>query len=293
MKSDAELDEHYKNASIKPVYKTSELTDRDQHYAVLSKSDTLPLLVMVHGAPGAWYGYLNLTDDSLLQKHFKIVAVDRLGYGKSGYGKEELSIETQALAIKKIIDKENTSKKKVYLLGRSYGAPITAWLAINYAEQFEKLVMVSPVIDPDKEKFYWFSDIGKSSLVQWMLPDLLNVATKEKFAHQQEMKKMLPKWENLCTPTYVLVGEEDGVADTANYSFAKKHITNCDAVFMKLKHTGHKITQEHPDLVIELLLQNSHNKNQTYIADNTKTTFGISTSTVHLKNDADVVTIKN
>jgi pimeloyl-ACP methyl ester carboxylesterase len=287
MKSDEELNEHYKNASVKPIYKTSELSDRKQHYAVLTKSDTLPLLLMVHGAPGAWYGYLNLTDDSLLQEHFKIVAVDRLGYGKSGYGKEELSIETQAMAIKKIIDKENTSNKKVYLLGRSYGAPITAWLAINYPEQFEKLVMVSPVIDPDKEKFYWFSDIGNSALVQWMLPDLLNVATKEKFAHQNEMKKMLPKWENLCTPTYVLVGEDDNVADTANYSFAKKHITNCTAVFMKLKHTGHRITQEQPALVKELLLQTTYCKDQPYMADNKASGKTISTApmqTTTLKN---------
>lgn len=267
MKSDSELAEHYKNSALKPVYKKSELSDRNQHYAVLSKSDTLPLLVMVHGAPGAWYGYLNLTDDSLLQEHFKIIAVDRLGYGKSGYGKEELSIETQAKAIKQIIDKENTSNKKVYLLGRSYGAPITAWLAINFPEQFEKLVMASPVIDPDKEKFYWFSDLGNSSLVQWMLPDLLNVATKEKFAHQKEMKIMLPKWENLCTPTYVLVGEDDNVADTANFSFAKKHITNCTAVFMKLQHTGHQITQHHPELIRELLLQTDHCRDQPYIAD--------------------------
>lgn len=268
IKSDAELAEHYRNSAVKPVYKKSELSDRNQHYAVLSKSDTLPLLVMVHGAPGAWYGYLNLTDDSVLQEHFKIVAVDRLGYGKSGYGKEELSIETQALAIKKIIDKENTSNKKVYLLGRSYGAPITAWLAIHNPEQFEKLVMVSPVIDPDKEKFYWFSDIGNSSLVQWMLPDLLNVATKEKFAHQKEMKMMLPEWEKLCTPTYVLVGEDDSVADTANYSFAKKHITNCTAVFMKLKGTGHRITQEQPALVKELLLHNPACQDKPFIADN-------------------------
>src|SRR4029078_1040844 len=129
IKTDAELEAHYRNAKVKPLYKESALSDRIQHYAVLSKSDTLPLLVMVHGAPGAWYGYLNLVDDSLLQEHFKIVAVDRLGYGKSGYGNEELSIKNQALAIKKIIEKENTTHKKVYLLGRSYGAPIAAWLA--------------------------------------------------------------------------------------------------------------------------------------------------------------------
>lgn len=255
--TDQELEEHYQNKNVKPTYKKSRFINREQHYAVLSKSDTLPLLVMVHGAPGAWYGYLNLTDDSLLQEHFKIVAVDRLGYGKSGYGKEELSVETQALAIKQIIDKENTTGKKVALLGRSYGAPITAWLAIHYPEKFEKLVMVSPVIDPEKEKFYWFSDIGNSKLVQWALPDMLNVATKEKFSHQEEMKKMLPQWKELCTPTYVLVGEDDAVADTANYSFARKHITNCPSVFLKIRNTGHQITRQQPELIKELLLSDT------------------------------------
>src|SRR4051812_730361 len=180
--TDKEIAEHYMGKKMKPVFRSSQFHDRKVHYAVMSKSDTLPLLVMIHGAPGAWYGYMNLTDDSLLQQNFKIVAVDRLGYGKSGYGKEELSIEMQALAIKSIIEKENTTHKKIYLLGRSYGAPIAAWLAINYPAQVEKLIMASPVIDPAKEKFYWFSELGKSPVVQWMLPDLFNVATREKFS---------------------------------------------------------------------------------------------------------------
>jgi pimeloyl-ACP methyl ester carboxylesterase len=256
--TDQELREHYQDKVVKPRYKESNFLDRKQHYAVLSKNDTLPLLVMIHGAPGAWYGYLNLTDDSLLQENFKIVAVDRLGYGKSGYGKEELSVQKQALAVKNIIERENTHHKKVYLVGRSYGAPIAAWLAINYPQTFEKLVLVSPVIDPDKEKFYWFSGIGNSQLVQWALPDLLNVATKEKFSHQKEMKLMANKWDKLYTPTYVLVGEDDAVADTANYSYAKNHITNCPAVFMKLKHTGHQITRQQPGLIKQLLLDKSN-----------------------------------
>jgi pimeloyl-ACP methyl ester carboxylesterase len=255
--TDKELEEHYQNKTIKPLYRQTSFLNRSIHYAVFSKSDTLPLLIFVHGAPGAWYGFMNLADDSLLQAHFKIVSVDRLGYGKSGYGKEELSTQLQALSIKNVIEKENKSKKKVYILGRSYGAPIAAWLAINYPQTFEKLVMISPVIDPEKEKFYWFSNIGRWRAVQWLLPDLLNVATKEKFAHPNEMKRMLPEWEKLYTPTYVLVGEEDQVADTANYTFAKAHIINCPAVFMKLKHTGHLITRQKPELIKDLLFNDT------------------------------------
>ena len=269
--NDKELDEHYLNKTIKPKYQSIEVDHRQVHYAVVSKSDTLPLLVMIHGAPGAWYGYMNLTDDSLLQEHFKMVAVDRLGYGHSGYGKAELSTEVQASAIESVIKKENTWGKKVYLIGRSYGAPIAAVIAMRRPDLIAKLVMVSPVIDPSKEKFYWFSNMGKWKVVQWFLPDMMNVATKEKFSHADEMRKLQNDWKELKTPTYVLVGENDDIADTANYTFARKNITNCSAMFMKLSNTGHLITYQHPDLIRTLLFEKNTCDLPPYVAERADT----------------------
>lgn len=253
--TDKELAEHYQNRAVKPVYKDIEFLGRQLHYVVMSHNDTLPLLVFVHGAPGAWYGYLNLLDDSLLQTRFKMVSLDRLGYGKSNYGKAELSVQMQSLEIKRIIEEENGTGKKVFLVGRSYGAPIAAWYAIHYPQNVEKLLMISPVIDPDKEKFYWFSDIGKWWLVQALLPDLLNVATQEKYSHSAEMRKMLPQWKRLYTPTYVITGASDNLADTANFSFAKRNLINCRGTFIKLANTGHQVTRQHPELIKEILLK--------------------------------------
>ncbi|MCW3078470.1 MAG: Alpha/beta hydrolase [Bacteroidetes bacterium] len=256
MQSDNELSDHYSSLTFKPTYRSVAFLKKKIHYAVISKNDTLPLLVFVHGAPGAWYGYMNLMDDTILQKKFKMIAVDRLGYGKSNYGEAETSTALQALSIKSIIEKENTSHQKVTLVGRSYGAPITAWLAINYPDKIEKLFMISPVIDPAKEKFYWFSGAGKWKPVQWLLPELLNVATAEKFAHEQQMEMMLPKWKSLYVPTVVVSGETDRIADTANFSFAKRHLINCDTTMMMLKNTGHLVTYERPAIIKALLLKN-------------------------------------
>jgi pimeloyl-ACP methyl ester carboxylesterase len=260
-KSDKDLSDHYKNITIKPSYKSLPFLKRKIHYAVVSKNDSLPLLVFVHGAPGAWYGYMNLMDDTLLQNKYKMVSVDRLGYGKSGYGNAELSIEKQALSIDAIIQKENTANKKVVLFGRSYGAPITALLAIEHPENIDRLYMISPVIDPEKEKFYWFSKAGTWKAVQWLLPEMLNVATAEKYAHQGEMKKMLPRWKDLCIPTTVITGETDHIADTANFTFAKRHLINCDTTLIKLKNTGHLVTMEQPELIKKLLLNPAKEKN--------------------------------
>ncbi len=256
-KADEKKSRINKKFSVKPVYRSLPFNAREIHYTVVSKSESLPLLVFVHGAPGAWRGYMNLLNDPALQSKYKMISVDRLGYGRSGYGNAELSTEQQALSIKSIIEKENTNKSKVTLFGRSYGAPITALLAINYPEHVSQLFMISPVIDPSKEKFFWFSEAGKWKAIQWLLPKKLNVATAEKFAHQYEMKMMIPKWKFLSTPTTVITGERDKIADTANFAFAKEHLTNCDTTLIKLKNVGHQITYKRPDLIRGLLLNES------------------------------------
>ena len=253
--TDKELEKHYENKNIKPGYHDAKFLGSTLHYAKICKNDTLPLLIFIHGAPGAWYGYMNLKDDTILQKHYTMIAIDRIGYGKSNYGHAELSTQMQALSILQIIEAENKTHKKVRLLGRSYGSPIAAWLAIRYPQLIECLYMVSPVIDPNAEKFYWFSSIGKWHPMQWLLPDFLNVATKEKYAHVSEMKKMKGQWKNLFVPTYVVVGENDHIADTANYSYAKQKLKSAPAYFYKLKNTGHLVTYEQPGFIRQLLLE--------------------------------------
>lgn len=254
--TDKELQQHYSNKKVKATYHFTQFLNYKLHYAKTCINDTLPLLILLHGAPGAWFGYLNLIDDSLLQTKFKIIAVDRIGYGKSNYGKAELSTQLQALSIKHIIEKENTSNKKITLLGRSYGAPIAAWLAINYPSLVNQLIMVSPVIDPAKEKFFWFSKPGKWKITQLFLPKLLNVATKEKYAHEKEMQTLLPKWKKLYVPTTVITGANDKLADTANFSFSKKHLINCNANFFMLPNTGHLVTYEQPEFMKKIIIEN-------------------------------------
>ena len=253
--TDKEINEHYKSRVVCPVFETHSFLDYKIHYAKIIIHDTLPYLIFVHGAPGAWYGFLNLMDDSLLQQKFNIIAVDRVGYGKSNYGKQEVNTALQARCIHEVIKKENKHHRPVTLLGRSYGAPICAKICINYFDEVNHLVMVSPVIDPTKEKFYWFSKLGKRKLIQLMLPKMLNVATEEKYAHAKEMTEFEKEWERLYVPTTVVTGAADRIADTSNFSYAKKHLINCDTTLLMIKDAGHLVTYEKPELIRSLLLK--------------------------------------
>ncbi|SEJ80663.1 Pimeloyl-ACP methyl ester carboxylesterase [Dyadobacter sp. SG02] len=250
-----EVRKHYADRKVKP----KEIFIKNDTLSLSLASmgpDTLPMLLLIHGAPGSLWGYMNLMDDEDLQKHFHIVSVDRVGYGKSRLKKRRYvtSIETQAHALLPVFSL-NKSDQKVIVLGRSYGAPIAARLASLAPEQVKELIMVSPVIDPETERFFWFSKWGRMSFVQLFLPASFNAATAEKYSHADELRKLLPVWEQLSVPTTVIQGGNDWIADPTNIDFAKKHIKSKRAQYIFLYNAGHMITFSHAAMIKEMLLK--------------------------------------
>lgn len=250
-----EVRRHYADKKVKP----KEIFIKNDTLSLSLASmgpDTLPMLLLIHGAPGSLWGYMNLMDDEDLQKHFHIVSVDRVGYGKSRLKKRRYvtSIETQANALLPVFSL-NKSDQKVIVLGRSYGAPIAARLTSMAPDKVKELIMVSPVIDPETERFFWFSKWGRMSIVQLFLPAAFNAATAEKYSHADELRKMLPVWERISVPTTVIQGGNDWIADPSNIDFAKRHIKSKRAQYIFLYNAGHMITFSHAAMIKEMLLK--------------------------------------
>lgn len=256
--SEKQVVKHYAKRDIKPEIQIIKNDTLSLCVASVG-ADTLPMLLLIHGAPGSLWGYMNLMDDQDLQKHFHIVSVDRVGYGKSRLKMKKkrkyvTSIATQAKALLPVFSL-NHSDEKVIVLGRSYGAPIAAKMVSLVPEKVKELIMVSPVIDPEKERFYWFSKWGRNAIVQLFLPGDFNTATAEKYSHADELKKLLPVWQSLHVPTTVIQGGNDWIADPSNLDFAKRHIKSKKAQYIFLNNAGHMITYTHLDMLREMLLK--------------------------------------
>ncbi|WP_266365166.1 alpha/beta fold hydrolase [Tellurirhabdus rosea] len=253
--SEREITAHYASRPVKPRFVTIE-NDSVRLFCASVGADTLPPLLLIHGAPGAWYGYLRMLDDSLLQRHYNLISVDRPNYGKSRKRRHRTitSIDRQAHAIALALS-ANRSGRPALVLGRSFGAPIAARLAMLYPDKVRHLVMVAPAIDPDREKFWWFSGWARFPLVQLFLPRQLNTATAEKYSHVKELKKLTPHWPQLRVPTTILQGGKDWIVDPANLDFARRQLAGKDTEFFILPEAGHLITSSHPSLVRELLLR--------------------------------------
>lgn len=249
--SDSDIEAHYEKKKFRPRFGKYPLNDTSGVHFALSGPDTLPLVVLIHGAPGAWYGYMEYVDDTLLQKHMQLLSVDRPGYGKSGR-RAVTSIEEQARRIHPLIDSMRHGRR-VLVVGRSYGAPIAARLAADYPQDVSELVLIAPAVAPELEKFWWFSKPVNSNWMRWMFPAAINRASDEKFTHREELRRLEPLWDSIRAPITAVQGDNDAIADTANLTWLQRKLTDKKHRFIRLKGVGHMITEERPEFVQQLL----------------------------------------
>lgn len=208
-----------KNQEIKIGYYESH--GRKIRYASTG-ADSLPTLLLIHGAPSSMSVFNQLMTHKHLVNKFQIFVLDRPGYGYSGFGEPVTSIQQQSDMIRPILDSLRVSRNPVIVLGVSYGGPIAAKLAADYPNLVDGLVLGAPAIAPGEEKVYLISYLMRYSATNWIFPKVLNVATAEKFSHRKELEEILHIWAELNKPIIYVQGEKDELVYTSNAKFIEK-----------------------------------------------------------------------
>lgn len=248
--TDKEITEHYAQKQYKPVFYTLSYANSNIHYAEFGDTSK-PLLLLIHGAPGAWYTWMNFTDNDSIRNNYHVLVVDRLGYGKSDYGKAEKDIMLQICSIQFVLDQY--PDKEINITGRSYGAPIAAALAALNSERCKNLYLFSPVLSPYTEKMYWFSGLGRSGLIKWMLPKALNVATTEKYAHLYQMRQLVAFYPQVKANTVIVAGDKDWVAHPSNYRLCDSLVCNSPKKTVCISNGDHFLTFKYPNTMTSLI----------------------------------------
>lgn len=189
-------------------------------------SDSLPLVVFIHGAPSSsafWKSFLR--DSSLLSKA-KLLAVDRPGYGYSGYGKPETSVKKQAALIADIIKEKRGRHPSIILHGSSYGGTVAARIAMDFPALVDGLLLQSAALEPGQEKTYQFSHVTENWLLRWLLPGSIHVANVEKLSHRAQLDSMANLWSRIRSAAIVLHGEADSLIYPSNAQYAEQKLTN-------------------------------------------------------------------
>ncbi|MEO5681897.1 MAG: alpha/beta hydrolase [Chitinophagaceae bacterium] len=255
VQTEKQLQGYYKDKPNKPTYFTIQ-NDSVKLFCATAGADTLPALLIIHGAPGAWYGSRNLLADSMVTARFHVISVDRPGYNKStfkGRRKAVTSIDIQATAIYEAM-RLNRSHKKGIIMGSSYGGLIAVRVAVEHPDAFYRVLLLAAAIDPGHEKFWWFNKWVHHGPLKWMLPRFFRTATNEKYTHEAELRRMLPRWNELTVPVTAVQGDADKTVSPVNLDFAKKMLAGKNATFISIPGAGHLIRWQHPALVQQLIL---------------------------------------
>jgi uncharacterized protein len=183
----------------------------------------LPLLVILHGAPGSSSNFTDFLKNSLITDHYSVILVDRLGYGYSDYG-HYATIKEQSELLVDLINKEVKENQEVFIAGHSYGGTIAAAITSLHPKFLTASVLMAPALDPVNEKYFWFGKLGKWKATRWMASGALKVATDEKYNHAKELELWHPKWKNISTPVLHIHGNKDKLVPFVNIQYSKTNI---------------------------------------------------------------------
>ncbi|MBL7732243.1 MAG: alpha/beta hydrolase [Chitinophagaceae bacterium] len=211
---------------------------------IAAGADSLPVILFLHGSPGSISYYSRRFNDPDLRGRFRFYAVDRPGYGYSGFGNPEPSIQKQAEMIRPVLDSLHKATHPVIIVGSSFGAAIACRIAMDHPHLVDGLVLTGPAIGPGRETYFAITPVIEHWSVRWFIPRLFRSANTEKYYHKEELEKMLPYWKNIRVPVYYLQGTEDEIVDTSNASFAREQLVNVPSLEIKmLPGRRHRLAQ--------------------------------------------------
>ena len=143
------------------------INKRHLHYAVCG-NDSLPTLVFIHGSPGSWMNYMQYMWDEDMRKKFRIVAIDRPGFGYSDFGKA-MHLQEQCKIIMPVIEKLKNNQS-LFLVGHSLGGPIVAKLAADNSSLFNTVIIIAGALDVSQEKKETWRKLMNVKPMYWGLP---------------------------------------------------------------------------------------------------------------------------
>ena len=241
------------NSTATTSYDTKQIAGKTIHFLKKINQKDFPLLVMVHGSPGALNAYETYLEDPMLNAQMNLISVDRSGFGYSDFGTSESSLKVQAALIAEIL-KDYPHQKKI-LVGHSMGGPVISKLAMDFPNLVDGMVMVAPSISPALEPSNAWRKAINFPLIRWFTPTGLNVCNQEIIPLRKELEKMLSGWKEIKIPISIVQGEEDFLVPKENAFFAKSMMPdNLDLKTVLIKGGNHFILWSEIPLIIGEIL---------------------------------------
>jgi pimeloyl-ACP methyl ester carboxylesterase len=241
------------NAKQVPLQmKDTVINNRHLHYAVCG-SDTLPTVVFIHGSPGSWMNYMKFMWDSTMRKKFRIVAIDRPGFGYSSFGKA-MHLQEQSNMILPVLEKLKTDKP-MFLVGHSMGGPVAVKMAADNPTLFKTLVIVAGAIDINQESKETWRKIMNAKPFYWALPGAFGPSNTELLYLKKDLLALQKDFTKITCKVHFIHGDKDTWVPIENIAYGAKMMTNAASIKSDtIKLADHQIPWKNKEEFTEILL---------------------------------------
>lgn len=243
----------FKDSKTSYVDEKITIDDHELHY-IQTGSENLPTLVFVHGSPGSWDAYKQYMKDSLLLKKYRMIAVDRPGFGYSDFGKAE-NLDTQAALIAELLKKLD-NKLPISLIGHSMGGPVIVKMATNDPKLYKNLIILAGAIDPKAETPEKWRYIIMSKPIRYFIPGALRPANDELWWLKEDLKVMQPDLKKITSDIVIIHGTKDQLVPYSNVAFIEREFVNAKTInLISIENANHFIPWEHYETIRNALLK--------------------------------------
>jgi pimeloyl-ACP methyl ester carboxylesterase len=223
------------------------------HYIKTGKKDK-PTLFFVHGSPGSWDAYKDYLKDSLLLQKYRMIAIDRPGFGYSDFGKAE-DLETQAAIILQFI-KTIDNKRPIVLIGHSMGGPVIVKMAALNSNLFCHLVVLAGSVDPNAETPEIWRSVLQKKPIRYLIPGSLRPSNDELWWLKEDLIAMKSQLKNIKCQVIIIHGTKDQLVPYSNVAFMQREFINAKKIdTISIKEASHFIPWEHYDVIRDVLFK--------------------------------------
>ncbi|HMH32604.1 MAG TPA: alpha/beta hydrolase [Puia sp.] len=224
---DAEAKKNFLKDSITLTTATITVDGHHIHYA-MTGSDHLPTLYFIHGTPGSWDAFENYLKDKDLVKRFRMVSVDRPGFGHSDYGKpEHLARQSELISPLFQVLQNN---RPVFIAGHSLGGPLVVKLAADNPSLFSEIVIISGSIDPSEEAPEKWRPVLYKTPLTYFVPGAMRPSNQELWYLKTDLVKLKNDFPKIHCRVYFIHGAKDTWVPPGNVAYGKKMLVNASGI---------------------------------------------------------------
>ena len=232
--ADGKAKETFAGKGLQLVTATIKVDDYPIHF-VYTGSDSLPTIFFIHGSPGSWTAFEDYLADSELLKKFRMVSIDRPGFGYSNFGQPR-HLGRQSELISPVFDFLRNGKP-FFLAGHSLGGPMVVKLAADNPGIFSALVIISGSVDPSEEKPEKWRPVIFNTPLNYFVPGAMRPSNIELWYLKKDLVALKDDFKKINCPVYFIHGLKDEWVPSGNVEYAKKLLVNAP-VIKELMITG-------------------------------------------------------